>query len=71
MFIKFGHSQLQNRKLVSETSGFFFLRFYLFIFRERGREGEREEEKHPHERETLPLTHFPNQGPNLQPRHVP
>ena len=25
---------------------FFFLRFYLFIFRERGREGEREEEKH-------------------------
>ena len=25
---------------------FFFLRFYLFIFRERGREGEREGEKH-------------------------
>ena len=24
----------------------FFLRFYLFIFRERGREGEREGEKH-------------------------
>ena len=24
----------------------FFLRLYLFIFRERGREGEREEEKH-------------------------
>ena len=31
----------------------FFLRFYLFIFRERGREGEREEEKHQLERETL------------------
>ena len=25
---------------------FLFLRFYLFIFRERGREGEREGEKH-------------------------
>ena len=25
---------------------FYFLRFYLFIFRERGREAEREEEKH-------------------------
>ena len=24
----------------------FFLRFYLFIFRERGKEGRREEEKH-------------------------
>ena len=24
----------------------FFLRFYLFIFRERGREGERERQKH-------------------------
>ena len=26
----------------------FFKRFYLFIFRERGREGEREGEKHPY-----------------------
>ena len=25
---------------------FWFLRFYLFIFRERGREGDREEKKH-------------------------
>ena len=25
---------------------FFFLRFYLFLFKERGREGEREGEKH-------------------------
>ena len=25
---------------------YFFLRFYVFIFRERGREGEREREKH-------------------------
>ena len=29
------------------VSFLFFLRFYLFIFRERGREGEREGEKHP------------------------
>ena len=27
-------------------SFFFLLRFYLFIFREKGREGEREGEKH-------------------------
>ena len=27
--------------------GFFFLKIYLFIFRQRGREGEREREKHP------------------------
>ena len=32
--------------------GKFFLRFYLFIFRERGREGEREEEKYPCVRNT-------------------
>ena len=30
----------------------FFLRFYLFIFRERGREGERQGEKHQCEKET-------------------
>ena len=30
-----------------------FLRFYLFIFREKGREGEREGEKHRYARETL------------------
>ena len=28
------------------TSILFFKDFYLFIFRERGKEGEREEEKH-------------------------
>ena len=32
--------------LNNERTLFFFLRFYLFIFRERGREGKREGEKH-------------------------
>ena len=41
----------------------FFKRFYLFIFRERGREGEREGEKH------WPATWgmLPDQESNLQP----
>ena len=51
----------------------FFKRFYLFIFKEQGREGEREGEKHRCARETLigHLLHAPNQGPGLQPRHEP
>ena len=51
----------------------FFSKFYLFIFRERGRKGEREGEKHPCERETFIgcLLQAPNQGPGLQPRPVP
>ena len=49
-----------------------YLKIYLFIFRERGREGERERnisvwEKHW----SVASRTCPNQGPNLQPRHVP
>ena len=49
----------------------FFLRFYLFIFRER-REGERGAE-HGCVRERLIgcLSHAPKWGPGPQPRHVP
>ena len=43
---------------------FFFLRFYLFIFRERGREVERETST------CGCLLHAPYWGPGLQPRHV-
>ena len=69
---------IEKRELLSMTyiSGFclpeympvsFFLRFYLFISRERGREWERE-------RETSMYGCFscvPNWGPGSQPRHVP
>ena len=41
----------------------FFLDFYLFIFRQRGREGEREGEKHQ--------CVAPHWGSDLQPGHVP
>ena len=45
----------------------------LIDFREGGREEEREGEKHPCEREILIgcLFHVPQQGQNLQLRHVP
>ena len=48
-----------------------FLRFYVCIFRETGREGERGE-KHPCKRETSTscLSYLPDWGPNLQPRCV-
>ena len=48
-------------------------RFYLFIFRERGREGEREGEKHWCARETLIgcLLHTSNWRSGPQLRHVP
>ena len=47
---------------------FIFLRFYLFIFREREREGERKGEKH----QCVVASHVPpHWGPGLQPRHVP
>ena len=49
----------------------FFKRFYLFIFRERGREGEREEEKHRCVRLIGCLMHTPSWGSGLQNRHVP
>ena len=39
----------------------------LIDFRERGREGKREEKKH----QLVASQMGPNQGLNLQPRHVP
>ena len=49
-----------------------FLRFYLFIFRKRGREGEKEGEKHWCVRKTVRcLSYAHKRGPGLQPRHVP
>ena len=45
----------------------FLKRFYVFIFRERGRAGERETEKHP----CVVSSHTPNRGPGPQPSHVP
>ena len=50
----------------------FFKRFYLFIFRERGRR-DKERKKHRCMRDTSIscLLHAPNRGPGLQPRHVP
>ena len=49
-----------------------FLKFYLFNFGEKGREGEREGEKDRCVRDKLIscLSHTPNQGTGLQPRHV-
>ena len=52
--IKYSHSTL------------LFLRFYLFIFRERGKE----EKKRERNIDRLPLTGS-KWGPSLQPRHVP
>ena len=49
------------------TIQFLFLRFYLFIFRQRGG---REKEKERNINVWLPLTR-PLWGPRLQPRHVP
>ena len=47
---------------------FYFLkRFYLFIFRERGKEGERGEKHQSVVASCVP----PYRGPGLQPRHVP
>ena len=45
----------------------FFKRFYLFIFRERGKEGERGKERSM----CGCLSCGPHWGPGLQPRHVP
>ena len=40
----------------------FYKRFYLFIFREKGREGEREEQKH----QCVVASYTPSWGPGLQ-----
>ena len=56
--------------LIVFLKGFlFFLRFYLCIFREKGREGEREGEIH----QCVVASHAaPTRGgPGSQPRHVP
>ena len=46
----------------------FFLRFYLFIFRQKGKDGEREGEKY----QRVVTSHAPpNWGPGSQSRHVP
>ena len=37
---------VQNQRVYGKLLRVFFLRFYLFIFRDSGREGEREEEKY-------------------------
>ena len=61
--------------IIFHSNLFFPQRFYLFIFRERGREGEREGEKHQCARETLigcslhALSQRPAEYPQL--RHVP
>ena len=49
-----------------------FLRFYLFTFRERGREGEKEKNINIREIHRLVAScRPPTKGPGLQPRHVP
>ena len=59
--------QVNTLHVYLKTS-FFFKRFYLFIFREKGREGEREGEKH----QCVVASQVPPTGePGLQPRHVP
>ena len=56
---------LKNPDMVFKS---FFKRFYLFIFREKGREGEREGEKHQCVVGS-PVSPTGDLGP--QPRHVP
>ena len=53
--------------------GFIFLRFYLFIFKEMGKDGEREGEKHQCVRDILTscLSHTPDWIPDSQSRHMP
>ena len=46
---------------------FFFLRFYLFIFRERRKEGEREGEKHGSVASCMPLTEDLARNPGMCP----
>ena len=57
-------SQLRNHEC-RNPAVLFFLRFYLFIFRERGRERGRETSMHGC------FSHAPYWGPGPQPRHVP
>ena len=69
-----GAAENQDRRHQGGTillkQNFFFLRFYLFTFRKRGRKGEREGEQHRCIN-WLPLSHAPNWGPGPQPRHMP
>ena len=62
------HAKKRASELSSEGQAGCFERFYLFIFRQRGREGEREGEEHQH---CGCLSHTPHLGPGLQLRHVP
>ena len=67
-FALHGHSRTLGDAVMQLPSiSFYFKRFYLFVFRERGREREREGEKH-----YVVASHAPpHWGPALQPRHVP
>ena len=58
--------QIQSAYFGGYFLSLFFLRFYLFIFRERGR-GEKERETSVYGC----LSCGPHWGPGLQPRHVP
>ena len=51
----------------------YFLKDFIYLFLDRGREGEREGEKHWCARDTSTscLSHGPNWGPGWQPRHMP
>ena len=58
-------------ELLNQQSDFFNKRFYLFIFREKGgRKRGRETAMWERNIDWLPPA-CPNQGPGLQPRHVP
>ena len=51
----------------------YFLKDFIYLLLERGREGEQEGEKHQFMKETsiICFSHAPNQGPGPQPSHVP
>ena len=61
-------------KGASDLSGasIFFLGFYVFVFRERGREGEKERNMNVRKKHQSSASCIrPDQGPGWQPRHVP
>ena len=55
---------------VPGASAFYFLRFYLFIFRERGREGEREGKKHRSVVSLTPPTRDMVHNPDMCPDQI-